>query len=96
MTNVEDRVPASIADDVMTTWDGAELLAAFTAAARWLEQHAESVNALNVFPVPDGDTGTNMSLTLSGAIQDVAGDRSCTVVAERIKYWATMRGRGRK
>jgi uncharacterized protein len=94
MTNVEERVPALIADDVMTTWDGAQLLAAFTAAARWLEQHAEPVNALNVFPVPDGDTGTNMSLTLSGAIQDVAADRSCAVVAERIKYWAMMRGRG--
>jgi hypothetical protein len=52
------------------------------------------VNALNVFPVPDGDTGTNMSLTLSGAVQDVAADPSCAVVAERVKYWATMRGRG--
>jgi DAK2 domain fusion protein YloV len=69
-------------------------LAALAAAARWLEQHAELVNALNVFPVPDGDTGTNMSLTLSGAIQDVAPDPSCAVVAERVKYWATMRGRG--
>jgi DAK2 domain fusion protein YloV len=76
------------------TWGGAELLAAFAAAARWLEQHAEAVNALNVFPVPDGDTGTNMSLTLSGAVQDVSPDPSCAVVAERIKYWATMRGRG--
>jgi DAK2 domain fusion protein YloV len=75
-------------------WDGTQLLAAFTAAARWLAQHADAVNALNVFPVPDGDTGTNMSLTLSGAIEDVAPDASCAVVAERIKYWATMRGRG--
>jgi DAK2 domain fusion protein YloV len=70
------------------------LLAAFKAAARWLEQQVESVNALNVFPVPDGDTGTNMSLTLSGAVQEVAADRSCAVVAEQLKYWATMRGRG--
>ncbi|MFN8570382.1 MAG: hypothetical protein U0Z44_23200, partial [Kouleothrix sp.] len=54
------------------SWDGVQLLAALAAAARWLEQHAEHVNALNVFPVPDGDTGTNMSLTLSGAIKDVA------------------------
>ena len=76
------------------SWDGAQLLAAFRAAAGWLEQHAESVNALNVFPVPDGDTGTNMSLTLSGAVQDVAADPSCAIVADQIKYWATMRGRG--
>jgi DAK2 domain fusion protein YloV len=91
---LEDRTPASIADQATLPWDGEQLLAALTAAARWLEQHAESVNALNVFPVPDGDTGTNMSLTLSGAIQDVAPDPSCAVVSDRIKYWATMRGRG--
>ena len=75
-------------------WDGVQFLGALKAAARWLAQQAESVNALNVFPVPDGDTGTNMSLTLSGAVQDVAPDPSCSVVAERVKYWATMRGRG--
>src|SRR5262245_32512733 len=91
---LEDRAPAPLADPVTLTWDGAQLLAALTAAAHWLEQHADSVNALNVFPVPDGDTGTNMSLTLSGALQEVAPDPSCAVVAERVKYWATMRGRG--
>jgi DAK2 domain fusion protein YloV len=91
---LEDPTPASIADQATLTWDGGQLLAALAAAARWLEQHAESVNALNVFPVPDGDTGTNMSLTLSGAIQDVAPDPSCAIVSERVKYWATMRGRG--
>lgn len=41
------------------------------AAARRLEQQKESVNALNVFPVPDGDTGTNMSLTLNAAVKEV-------------------------
>ncbi len=75
-------------------WSGAQLLAAFHAAARWLEQHVASLNALNVFPVPDGDTGTNMSLTLSGAVHEVAPDSSCAVVAERVGYWALMRGRG--
>lgn len=75
-------------------WDGVQLLGALQAAARWLEQHAEAVNALNVFPVPDGDTGTNMSLTLSGALKDVAPDPWCAAVAERVKYWAMMRGRG--
>src|SRR5687768_9703149 len=79
---------------MVASWDGAQLLAALKAAARWLEQHAAAVNALNVFPVPDGDTGTNMSLTLSGALQDVAAEPSCAAVAERIKYWAIMRGRG--
>jgi DAK2 domain fusion protein YloV len=83
-----------IDDDVNLVWDGAQLLAALAAAARWLEQHAEAVNALNVFPVPDGDTGTNMALTLNGAIQDVAPDPSVAAVAEKVKYWAMMRGRG--
>jgi hypothetical protein len=70
------------------------LLAGLRAAAHWLEQHADAVNALNVFPVPDGDTGTNMALTLSGALKDVAPDPSVAVVADKVKYWAMMRGRG--
>lgn len=41
------------------------------AAARHLDQHRDRVNALNVFPVPDGDTGTNMSLTLNAAIKEL-------------------------
>lgn len=90
---MEDML-GSTADQATLAWDGTQLLAALTAAARWLEQHAAQVNALNVFPVPDGDTGTNMSLTLSGAIKDVAPDRSCAEVADKVRYWAMMRGRG--
>lgn len=41
-------------------------------AARWLEANAAAVNALNVFPVPDGDTGTNMSLTLNAGVDAMA------------------------
>jgi len=91
---LDDRSLASTIDQANQVWDGAQLLAALTAAARWLEQHADAVNALNVFPVPDGDTGTNMALTLNGAVQDVAPDPSVAVVAEKVKYWAMMRGRG--
>jgi DAK2 domain fusion protein YloV len=91
---LDDRSPATSADQANFVWDGAQLLSGLTAAARWLELHADAVNALNVFPVPDGDTGTNMSLTLNGAIQDVAPDSSVAVVAEKVKYWAMMRGRG--
>lgn len=36
----------------------------FIAASRWLSRHADVLNDLNVYPVPDGDTGTNMSMTL--------------------------------
>ena len=44
--------------------DGAGLLRALRAGMGWLERNAASINALNVFPVPDGDTGTNMFLTM--------------------------------
>jgi hypothetical protein len=37
----------------------------------WLEANKQSVNALNVFPVPDGDTGTNMVLTMKAAIEEI-------------------------
>ncbi|HEX8969667.1 MAG TPA: DAK2 domain-containing protein, partial [Chloroflexota bacterium] len=47
---------------------GADLRAALESAATWLLANAERINALNVFPVPDGDTGTNMSLTLRAAV----------------------------
>lgn len=75
-------------------WNGEHLLEALRAASRDLERHAASLNALNVFPVPDGDTGTNMALTLSSALRDITPHPSCSVVAERVGYWATMRGRG--
>lgn len=42
-------------------------------AASMLEKSKEDLNALNVFPVPDGDTGTNMSLTMMSAVKEVRG-----------------------
>ncbi len=44
---------------------------AMRAATLWLEYHRERINGLNVFPVPDGDTGDNMLLTMRGAIRAV-------------------------
>ncbi|CCQ93644.1 conserved hypothetical protein [[Clostridium] ultunense Esp] len=51
--------------------DGAMLKKAFIGAAKLLEDNKEEVNALNVFPVPDGDTGTNMSLTMKSAVNQI-------------------------
>jgi len=56
------------------SWDGVELMAALRSGLDRLESHVEEVNALNVFPVPDGDTGTNMLATLKAAIAE--GDAS--------------------
>jgi hypothetical protein len=49
--------------------DGVLLKKALSGAARLLEQNKEEVNSLNVFPVPDGDTGTNMLLTVKSALK---------------------------
>ena len=46
---------------------------AFEVAERWLTANREAVNAINVYPVPDGDTGTNMLLTWRAALQAGAG-----------------------
>ena len=56
------------------SWDGVELMAALRSGLDRLESRVEEVNALNVFPVPDGDTGTNMLATLKAAIAE--GDAS--------------------
>ncbi|NMB09699.1 MAG: DAK2 domain-containing protein, partial [Tissierellia bacterium] len=50
---------------------GSLLKKAFIGAANLLEKNKEMINALNVFPVPDGDTGTNMSLTMQSAIRQL-------------------------
>src|SRR5436309_12733248 len=56
----------------ISVFDGQDLKKALLAGAAWLEEHREAINALNVFPVPDGDTGSNMSATMQAAIRDIA------------------------
>lgn len=51
--------------------DGVLLKKIFIGAANSLEKNKEAVNTLNVFPVPDGDTGTNMSLTMQSAVKQI-------------------------
>ncbi|MCR4876103.1 MAG: DAK2 domain-containing protein [Clostridiales bacterium] len=53
------------------TIDGLLLRDMAMAGAALLEKHRETVDALNVFPVPDGDTGTNMTLTMQSAIREI-------------------------
>ncbi|MCE7948755.1 MAG: DAK2 domain-containing protein [Chloroflexi bacterium CFX4] len=78
------------------TCDGALLRHLMAAALFWLEQHVEQVNALNVFPVPDGDTGTNMLLTLRAAYAAAAHETSTEigVVAAKLAYGALHGSRG--
>src|SRR6202051_36616 len=49
---------------------GEQALAGLTAALSWLEANQQEINDLNVFPVPDGDTGSNMYLTLRSAVEE--------------------------
>ena len=51
--------------------DGAAYRRMLLSAAASIERNKEAINELNVFPVPDGDTGTNMSMTLNTAAQDL-------------------------
>ena len=54
--------------------DAALLQKAVLAAAKGLEAKKEWINELNVFPVPDGDTGTNMTMTIMAAARDRKSD----------------------
>jgi len=76
--------------------DGAGLLAAFRVAVDNLERHVDEVNALNVFPVPDGDTGSNMLATVQAALAQAEGlsNPSADRVAQAISFGALMGARG--
>lgn len=78
----------------VAAWDGTQLAAALQAAATWLEQHVGEVNALNVFPVPDGDTGTNMHLTLSAALKDLNIQENAGLVCAQVQKQALRGARG--
>jgi len=62
--------------------DNETLCRVMTGAARWLEANAAAVNALNVFPVPDGDTGTNMSMTLNAGVDAMARENTPRSLAQ--------------
>jgi len=66
------------------------------ASLTWLRTNQESVNALNVFPVPDGDTGTNMVLTLQAAYDEISNSSEKHVgsLAEKLAHGALMGARG--
>jgi DAK2 domain fusion protein YloV len=78
------------------TCDGAGLVGAFRAAVANLETHVDEINALNVFPVPDGDTGSNMLATVRVALEEaelVAGQAAGRVAAA-LSFGALMGARG--
>ena len=68
----------------------------FVSGANNLQNNKELVDKLNVFPVPDGDTGTNMSLTISYAIKELSKveDGSITEIGKALSKGSLMGARG--
>lgn len=76
--------------------DGQGLRELIIAGMTWLKTNQQTVNALNVFPVPDGDTGTNMLLTMQAAYNEIAssGEKNVGKMAHAIAQGALMGARG--
>ena len=76
--------------------DGAGLLDTFRAAVANLEAHVDEINALNVYPVPDGDTGSNMLATVRAALEEAEGvaGQPAHRIATAISFGALMGARG--
>ncbi len=80
----------------ISVFDGQDLKRAMLVGAAWLEEHREAINALNVFPVPDGDTGSNMSATMQAAIRQIKSseETSAGVIAAKLAHGALLGARG--
>jgi DAK2 domain fusion protein YloV len=76
--------------------DGAGLLEAFHAAVANLQDHVDEINGLNVYPVPDGDTGSNMAATVRAALAEAesVGEAPADRIAQAISFGALMGARG--
>ncbi len=68
----------------------------FATATTWLDQAHEDINSLNVFPVPDGDTGTNMLMTMKSALEEIKdlNDPTISELLKCIAHGTLMGARG--
>jgi uncharacterized protein len=82
--------------DEATQCDGQGLKRLLHAGMLWLDANHQIVNALNVFPIPDGDTGTNMLLTMQAAYKEVAQSQELNAgkIAHAVAHGALMGARG--
>ncbi len=80
----------------ISVFDGQDLKKAMQAGTAWLEEHREAINALNVFPVPDGDTGSNMVATMQAAMKGIANseETSAGIIAAKLAHGALLGARG--
>src|SRR5512143_2498984 len=82
-------------DDIVQC-DGQGLKRLLMAGMSWLDANHQTVNALNVFPIPDGDTGTNMLLTMQAAYKEITQSQEPNVgkLAHAVAHGALMGARG--
>ena len=78
------------------TLDGQDLKKLVESGMAWLKSNQQVVNELNVFPVPDGDTGTNMLLTMQAAYAEISASNETNVgkMAHAVAQGALMGARG--
>ena len=78
------------------TTDGQGFKQLVEAALAWLQHHQATINALNVYPVPDGDTGTNMVLTMQSAWAEIqeSSEHNVGRIAHQMAHGALMGARG--
>jgi uncharacterized protein len=98
MSNDPITSPATAAENPTpcTALDGQGLKALIEAAMTWVKTNQQTINSLNVFPVPDGDTGTNMLLTMQAAYNEIAssGEKNIGKMAHSVAQGALMGARG--
>ena len=87
-TQIDKPVIESIDGETLNSWVNAALI--------WLKTNQQTVNSLNVFPVPDGDTGTNMVLTMQSAINETKNtvEKNIGKIVHSFAQGALMGARG--
>lgn len=91
--------PTTTTSETPTKWqtcNGQQFKKLARAGLYWLEKHQQMVNALNVFPVPDGDTGTNMLLTMRSAWRNIQDSTELNAgrMSQKFSKGALMGARG--
>jgi uncharacterized protein len=95
-TSGEDAPHIHVPTGPGDAWGGQDLKRVLAAASAWLARNIDALNALNVFPVPDGDTGTNMALTMQAAMKMIeeSPSHNCSEIAGALSHGALMGARG--
>ena len=92
-----ERAHLNVVREPLREVDGEALVLGLRSSLAWLQANQEQVNDLNVFPVPDGDTGSNMYLTLRSAVEEAGAatpKESAAAVMKAAAHGSLMGARG--